>query len=480
MAPSSTASLSAGMANSKRTSVRGFGSFLGATSSSMELTRSSSPTPSTATSFSDDPHHTNAYTASAHHQSTIGFAHSLSHTIIREQQEDEPKAGEDDDAVSLSDDDLALLGAPWAKEGILQRKHYWESNGKRAKERSWIQAFVVVSAGQLRMFQFDGAGTSSRGGPMGGGMGGGDWTSNASNVGEVPLTHALASVMPPPGYSKERPHCFVLSLPGGTTYFLQAGTQDLVGEWVATCNYWAARLSREPLAGGISNMEYGWNRCLPPATASVEEDVMSVRSGKSGKSTASRHSSYPGTVGGQSPWHHQPAIVEWTPPSVPPGSSSLPEENQLDALRRYLGVVRASYAEHQALQGPLAKLYGPRTPSGTKAMGNWKRKSAYLLAECVKYQTYVDALQSAVRLRNLKRGQKEVEEMLAAADEVEVEVEGRELGPEEDDEEEELTKEEALEKHKEALRALESGARKGPVSGSRSNSSGEVGFELRS
>ena len=469
MTPSSTASLSAGTANSKRASVRGFGSFLGATSSSMELTRSSSPTPSTATSFSDDPHHTNAFTASIHHQNTIGFAHSLSHTIIREQQEDEPKVGEDDDAVSLSDDDLALLGAPWAKEGLLQRKHYWETNGKRAKERNWIQAFVVVSAGQLRMFQFDGSGTSSRGGPRGGGMGGGDWTSNASNVGEVPLTHALASVMPPPGYSRERPHCFVLSLPGGATYFLQAGTQDLVGEWVATCNYWAARLSREPLAGGISNMEYGWNRCLAPTTesaapqtVSVDEDVMSIRSGKSGKSTLSRHSNYPGTTAsGHSPWHNQPPIIEWMPPSVPPGASSLPEENQLEALRKYLGVVRVSYAEHQALQGSLAKLYAPRTPSGTKAMGNWKRKSAYLLSECVKYQTYVDALQSAVRLKNLRRGQKEVEEMLAAADEVDVELDEREMGPVEEDE---LTREEALAKHAEALRALESGPKPGPVS----------------
>lgn len=69
-----------------------------------------------------------------------------------------------------------MLGAPWAKEGILHRKHYWESVGKRSKEKNWLQAFIVVSAGELRMFRFDGAG-STRGTAEG--MGGGDWTVSA-------------------------------------------------------------------------------------------------------------------------------------------------------------------------------------------------------------------------------------------------------------------------------------------------------------
>lgn len=94
----------------------------------------------------------------------------MSHTIIREQHEDD---GASDDVIDITEEELALLGAPWAKEGLLQRKHYWESTGKRAKEKSWLQAFVVISAGQVKMFRFD-TGGSTRG--PGGGMGGGDWT----------------------------------------------------------------------------------------------------------------------------------------------------------------------------------------------------------------------------------------------------------------------------------------------------------------
>ena len=83
----------------------------------------------------------------------------------------------------------------------------------------------------------------------------------------------------------------VLTLADGGVYFFQAGTEELVNEWVSTCNYWAARQSKEPLAGGVSNMEYGWNRVIDPLTrvrSSSEDkrtadnaDSLSVKSGRS-------------------------------------------------------------------------------------------------------------------------------------------------------------------------------------------------------
>lgn len=79
-------------------------------------------------------------------------------------------------------------------------------------------------------------------------------------MGTFNLAHSLAHSLPPPGYNRSRPHCFVLTLSTDAVYFFQAGTEDLVNEWVSTCNYWAARTSKEPLSGGVSNMEYGWSR----------------------------------------------------------------------------------------------------------------------------------------------------------------------------------------------------------------------------
>lgn len=60
--------------------------------------------------------------------------------------------------------------------------------------------------------------------------------------------------------------------------------------------------------------------------------------------------------------------------------------------------------------------YSARSANLAKASANWERKSQHLLAEIVKYQTYIEALTAAIKLRALKRGQKEVEQMLESAD----------------------------------------------------------------
>lgn len=60
--------------------------------------------------------------------------------------------------------------------------------------------------------------------------------------------------------------------------------------------------------------------------------------------------------------------------------------------------------------------FSSRSLNQAKSAANWERKSQHLLSELVKYQTYIDQLERAMRLRALRRGQKEVDEMLAAAD----------------------------------------------------------------
>lgn len=72
--------------------------------------------------------------------------------------------------ISITDEELALLGAPWAKEGMLCRKQYWESSGKRAKDKAWMNVFVVIQKGELNMFTFGGHGGSGSGV-----VGGGNW-----------------------------------------------------------------------------------------------------------------------------------------------------------------------------------------------------------------------------------------------------------------------------------------------------------------
>ena len=104
----------------------------------------------------------------------LGFASNLSHTIIRETQEDDARSIHSDNSistdVSISDEELALLGPPWAKEGMLCRKQYWESTGKRAKSKDWKDVFVVIQKGDLSMFIF-----GEHSGGSGAVVGGGNW-----------------------------------------------------------------------------------------------------------------------------------------------------------------------------------------------------------------------------------------------------------------------------------------------------------------
>ncbi|KAH7888837.1 hypothetical protein F5I97DRAFT_1804288 [Phlebopus sp. FC_14] len=355
----------------------------------------------------------------------LGFASNLSHTIIREAQEDEDRSYQSDESdstnISITDEELALLGAPWAKEGMLCRKQYWESAGKRAKSKNWMDVFVVIQRGELNMFIFGehGGGSSSV-------VGGGNWLENASPVGTVQLAHSLAHALPPPGYNRQRPHCMVLTLANGGVYFFQAGTEELVNEWVSTCNYWAARTSKEPLAGGVSNMEYGWSRVVDAIHArSVSDsdtardfdrtDTLSVRSGRSNRSKFGWRDGVATIRAPQSPWSERTFINDWKPP-IPPSIFSIhDEETQLEALQKYVGTLKKDLKHHNELREPMVALYAPRSANGAKAESNWEKKSQYLLTEIVKYESYIDSLRSAMNLRLKKRGEKALERALVHA-----------------------------------------------------------------
>ncbi|KAF8174688.1 Pleckstrin homology domain-containing protein, partial [Mycena galopus ATCC 62051] len=267
--------------------------------------------------------------------------------------------------------------------------------------------------------------------------------SNARPVGTVQLAHSLAHSLPSPGYNRQRPYCMVLTLANGGVYFFQAGTEELVNEWVSTCNYWAARTSKEPLAGGVSNIEYGWNRLddttgrgsslsdADPLEAPEKDmsDMMSVRSGRS-KFSGWREGS--ATMRGSSPWADRTSVNDWKPPLPPPVSSPHDEETQLEALRKHVVSMKRDLKQHNEYREAMAALYQPRSANAIKAQSNWEKKSQYLLTEIVKYDSYIDSLQAAMSLRLKKRGEKALERALSgnAADDLSAKAKWK--GPEEE------------------------------------------------
>ncbi|KAK6206807.1 Sec7 domain-containing protein [Colletotrichum tabaci] len=366
---------------------------------------------------------------------SIGFANALSQAVIRD---DESGLGKEPSIMSdelkpahlLEDESLELAGPPWVKEGMVIHKHHLDGIEKKAKDRHWNEVFAVIQRGQMSIFSFGtnkSAARKSRGrhatkGPAI--VGGGNWQENATNLGTFSLRQTLASTLPPPGYSRARPHVWALSLPTGAVHLFQVGTPEISKEFVTTANYWSARLSTHPLVGGISNIEYGWSdaiinnalvtaineQTVGPSPArqrsnsrpgsSAANNRPSISSFRSGSldhgpggpySSASRGNKLPGD---------RIHIADWAPPTQSMRPSNLPEEEQLDSLLAYVKGIEDELQVHNQLRSPMLLAFTPRGNNAVRAMANWERKSAYLLREIVKFRTYVDCLQQAGTRKN--------------------------------------------------------------------------------
>ncbi|KAN0082071.1 hypothetical protein V8E54_003369 [Elaphomyces granulatus] len=343
------------------------------------------------------------------YQQAIGFANALSHAIIREDSAHSVASFEEatPSTAFLEDESLELAGAPWAKEGSLKHKHHLDSVEKRAKDRNWNECFAVIQRGWMRLFSFNASTRSMRLKAKQRQntslvVGGGNWMENAEEVWKFLLRQTIASALPSPGYSKSRPHVWALSLPNGAVHLFQVGTAEIVKEFVSTANYWSARLSKEPLMGGISNMEHGWSDAVING-ALIYADSRSPPS-SSGAPRPSIQSSIRSSFDQQNVRAKLPAdrlhISDWTPPQQTMMASNLAEMGQLKALQNYVKNVEEELQKHNELRPAMVLAFSPKHPNSCKAMTNWERKSSYLLREIVKFRTYIDCLQAA-------QGQKE-------------------------------------------------------------------------
>lgn len=313
---------------------------------------------------------------------SIGFANALSEAIIRE--ENTGSGGGDSETFSmpgglLEDESLALEGAPWAKEGLVKHKHHLETPSRKAKERSWNDCFAVVSKGKLTLFAFNTSSKSQSVGRKpfyksgkaasvtGTRVGGGDWMENAEQLDVFVLRQTIASTLPPPGYSKTRPHVWALSLPSGAVHLFQVGTPDIAEEFITAANYWSARLSKEPLSGGVSNVEYGWSdkvintALLDNRSENVNSPPVSMNNSRpAGHTPSLSRTSLQSSIRGSFDTGFGSAkaklpgdkahLHEWQPPSQSMMASQLLEVDQLRQLTAYVTESEKELQSHQELK----------------------------------------------------------------------------------------------------------------------------------
>ncbi|KAI8347272.1 hypothetical protein B0O80DRAFT_516751 [Mortierella sp. GBAus27b] len=193
----------------------------------------------------------------------------------------------------------AQKGSRFRMEGHLFRKHLLERADKKASHRAWRRLLVVLDQGGLSMFRADGQ------------------FEDGILFDEIRLQHTITNILPPPGYSSSRRYVFAVQLHSGAVYLFQTATQHDCEDWARTCNYWAARTSKEPLPGGVINMDYGW------AATSLGDRV---------------------------------TLFEWSPPLPTTSMSVLNEEEQCKSLKRYVAGLEADMDVHQEHRVPMMKL----------------------------------------------------------------------------------------------------------------------------
>lgn len=123
---------------------------------------------------------------------------------------------------------------------------------------------------------------------------------------------------------------FAIQQADGGVYLFQAASAEQTQEWVSTCNYWAARTSKEPLPGGISNMEYGWGHCL-------DDVVMDLDAYHSDRQANNFYIHDPDSV----------TIHDWIPPTATMVSSQLDEKEQYKVLQKHLAELDNEINEHR-------------------------------------------------------------------------------------------------------------------------------------
>lgn len=145
------------------------------------------------------------------------------------------------------------------------------------------------------------------------------------------LNHTLSNILPPPGYNRHRPHVFALQQADGGVYLFQVPSSEEAQEWVATCNYWAARGSKEPLPGAVSNMDYGWGSCL-------NDVIMDLDKGQGYASDVD-----PDSI----------VLADWVPPQPTMVSSTLDEREQYKSLQKYLAGLNEEINQHRDMKSKI-------------------------------------------------------------------------------------------------------------------------------
>lgn len=120
-------------------------------------------------------------------------------------------------------------------EGPVMRKHVMEITNKRARYRQWQSCYLVLTDTEIIMYKMKKAT---------------EQTPSAT----ININHVYATVVSHP----QRSFVFRLETAEGGLWLFETKSEKLAKNWVDACHLAAAKISKSPLSGAVSNIDYGW------------------------------------------------------------------------------------------------------------------------------------------------------------------------------------------------------------------------------
>merc|ERR1719189_2597711 len=168
--------------------------------------------------------------------------------LIEKQKEQARRGKDQPDTWSESGSMKGEKHADGALEGMLVRKHEWESTTKKASNRSWEKLCVVLKGSQIMFYKDQ---KTYRGKP------------EDTFRGELPVDLANAEATVATDYTKKK-HVFRLKLENGGDYLFQAQDDDQMNLWVESINKQAQGQDEAAARPGKS-------QTLPPGSEKKDE-----------------------------------------------------------------------------------------------------------------------------------------------------------------------------------------------------------------
>ncbi|KAI8982585.1 hypothetical protein BDB01DRAFT_793285 [Pilobolus umbonatus] len=254
------------------------------------------------------------------------------------------------------------------KQGLVMRKHVMESTDKKARNRQWQLCYLVMNESELIMYRACQDKSRRRKSVMSSTssvqtiMGDHQWTPNENcpALDRIEMSHTHTVALPHPGWNSQRPHVFRMETSEGGIWLFESIDMFAVQAWVESANKVAARISKSPLKGAISNVDYGWGPMWDKYSG-IEN------------------------------------VPLWYPTAPCMIQSNLNLKDQHKDILSQIECLDQEWIKHKSLQ----KL-SQKNSKCMQSFVNWERRSDYLLKELTKYQCYRDHLEQESTLNVLE------------------------------------------------------------------------------